>query len=306
MATPPGDPFDGAIALCGPTASGKSELAVQIAERIGAEIIGVDSQQVYQDLPVGTAQPPAALRRRVPHHLVGFLPCDARMTAARFAALAHTAAAEITARGRRLVLVGGTGLYFRAIFEGLFAAPPASPSLREQLRREAEKEGGREALHARLRDVDPLTAASLSPNDVVRVVRALEVVTLTGRSVSALRASQERRSPRVTWVGVTPERDELYRRIDRRTEQLFDGGLLDEAKGLLARGLEGSPAARSIGFPQALRYLRGEIDLAAARAEVAQATRRYAKRQLTWFRANRAMRWIGWPPNAEAALSLIE
>jgi tRNA dimethylallyltransferase len=301
-----GDPFDGAIALCGPTAVGKTELAVALAERIGAEILGIDSQQIYRDLPIGTAQPSAELRRRVPHHLIGFLPADERMTAARFAALAREIATDLCVRGRRLVLVGGTGLYFRAVLEGLFVAPSADPALRAGLLRDAEGEGGRAALHARLRALDPDTAARLSPNDLVRVVRALEVASLSGRTMSELRAAQVKHRPRVTWVGLHGPREELYRRIDRRTEALFASGLLDEARALLRRGLERGPAAHSLGFPQAFRHLRGEMDLAAAVAEAAQATRRYAKRQLTWFGANPQITWLDWSTDVEPILELAK
>jgi tRNA dimethylallyltransferase len=300
-----GDPFDGAIALSGPTGVGKSELAVALAERIGGEILGVDSRQVYRDLPIGTAQPTAALQRRVTHHLIGFLPSNERITASRFAQHAQQIAVDVAARGRRLVLVGGTGLYFRAMLEGLFAAPPAAPELRAALLREAEGEGGRHALHARLMAQDPQTAAGLAANDLVRVVRALEIASLTGRTVSALKAAQVKRNPRVIWLGLEPPRDELYRRIDERTTQLFANGLLDEALLLLKRGLARSPAAGSLGFPQAFRHLKGELDLAAAIAETAQATRRYAKRQLTWFRANPRIHWMGWPPTLDEALAAI-
>jgi tRNA dimethylallyltransferase len=299
------DPFDGAIALSGPTGVGKTELAVALAERIGGEILGVDSRQVYRDLPIGTAQPSAALQRRVPHHLIGFLPSVERITAARFAELAHRVALDVAARGRRLVLVGGTGLYFRATLEGLFDAPPADLKLRAALLREAEGEGGRQALHARLVAQDPKTAATLSANDLVRVVRALEIASLTGRTVSALRSAQVKRSPRLIWLGLEPPREELYRRIDERTKELFATGLLEEARSLMERGLEHSSAAGSLGFSQAFRHLKGELDLATAIAEAAQATRRYAKRQLTWFRANPQIRWMAWPPTVDEVLGAI-
>ncbi len=299
-----GDPFDGAIAVCGPTGSGKSVLAVEVAERIGAEILGVDSQQVYRDLPIGTAQPSAELLHRVPHHLVGFLSSDTRMTAARFAELAWTVAQDVVKRGRKLVLVGGTGLYFRAMLEGLVVAPPADPTLRAALVRESEGEGGKQALHERLRGIDPETAAKLPANDVVRVVRALEISVLTGRPASMHLAAHKKRGPRVTWAGVCPPREDLYRILDLRTDRLLATGLIEEAQDLLARGLDGSPAAGAIGYPQVLRHLRGECDLSEARDEVARATRRYAKRQLTWFRANSAVRWLAWPPTADAVLAL--
>jgi tRNA dimethylallyltransferase len=266
----------------------------------------VDSQQVYRDLPIGTAQPTEALLRRVPHHLIGFLSSDERMTAARFAEQAHQVAMEIAARGRRLVLAGGTGLYFRAVLEGLFAAPPADPALRAALLAEAQGKGGKAALHARLEALDPATAARISPNDLVRVVRALEIAALTGSTISELRAAQVKRSPSVHWFGVAPPREELYRLIDERTERLFASGLLEEARGLLQRGLESSPAARSLGFGQALAHLRGELDLARAVAKAAQATRRYAKRQLTWFGANPAIHWLAWPSKVDEVLMALE
>jgi tRNA dimethylallyltransferase len=304
-AEPFADPFDGAIVLCGPTGAGKSDLAVDLAERIGAEVLGVDSQQVYRDLPVGTAQPSTELLRRVPHHLVGFLPSEERMSAARFAERAWQTAREVVGRGRRLVLVGGTGLYLRATLEGLFVAPAADAALRAELLEEAERLG-RPGLHARLATLDAQTAAQLSPNDMVRVVRALEIALLTGQPASALRAAHVKRNPRVSWVGVRPPRDELYRRIEHRTERLFASGLLEEARELVARGLVESPAARSIGYAQAFKYLRGEVDLPEAIAQASQATRRYAKRQLTWFAANPRVRWVGWPPGVAEILSGVE
>jgi tRNA dimethylallyltransferase len=299
------DPFDGAIALVGPTGAGKSELAVEVAEALGAEILGVDSQQVYRDLPVGTAQPSADLRQRVPHHLIGFLASEERMTAARFAELATQAAREITGRGNRLVLVGGTGLYFRAVLEGLVEAPPADHGLRSELMREADGPDGKRALHDRLTRLDPEVAGRVSPNDLVRVVRAMEIALLTGQPASVLQAAQVKRRPLVTWVGVSPPRADLYQRIDTRTARLFASGLLEEARGLMTRGLDTSPAAGSIGYAQALRHLRGEIDLSEAIAEVSQATRRYAKRQLTWFGANAQIRWLNWPAGAREVLAVV-
>ncbi len=296
-----GDPLAHAVVLCGPTASGKSALAVALARRLDAEIIGADSQQVYRGLPVGTAQPSAEERSAVPHQLIGFVDPPEEMTAARWAELARDAAARIRARGRRVLVVGGTGLYLRAAFEGLFEGPPRDAVLRERLEREAE-ERGRGALHARLAAVDPVAAARLSPNDLVRVVRALEVYELTGRPLSEHFERQPPRPVPAQFLGLSPPREELRERILARTRRLYAEGLLDEASWLLARGLERWAPARALGYRDAIARLRGEISLDEAVARTARETRRYAKRQVTWFRAVPGIRWLSWPPSVEEAL----
>lgn len=298
------DPFDGAIVLCGPTAAGKSGLAVELAERLGAEIVGADSQQVYRGLPVGTAQPSEELRARVPHHLIGFVGPPARMTAARYAELAGQAALEIRSRGRRVLLCGGTGLYLRAALEGLFEAPGADPELRRTLEEEAERIG-RPAMHARLAAVDPAAAARLSPNDLLRVVRALEIFEQTGVPLSEQLAGHARRAPHVTWLGVDPPREELQRRIQQRTEHLYRDGLLDEARWLEAEGLRSWAPASSLGYRDALEQLDGKIPLEEALARTARDTRRYAKRQRTWFRAVPDVQWLPWPATLESALATV-
>ncbi|MHB1845906.1 MAG: tRNA (adenosine(37)-N6)-dimethylallyltransferase MiaA [Deltaproteobacteria bacterium] len=299
-----GDPLADCIVLCGPTASGKSALAVALAQRIGAEIIGVDSQQVYRGLPIGTAQPSPEELAAVPHRLVGFVEPPDEMTAARWAELARSAAAEIRSRGRRVLLCGGTGLYLRAALKGLFRGPAANPELRAALLGEAERVG-RAALHARLGEVDPVAAARLAPNDLVRVIRALEVHAATGRPLSEHFERQAREAVRAHWLGLAPPRDELAGRIEARTRRLFERGLLDEARWLRERGLEGWAPARALGYRDALAHLRGELGLAEAMARTSHETRRYAKRQLTWFRAIPEVLWLPWPAPVEAALEAL-
>jgi tRNA dimethylallyltransferase len=298
------DVFDGAVVLCGPTAAGKSGLAVALAELLGAEILGADSQQVYRGLAVGTAQPSAQLRARVPHHLIGFVGPPVRMTAARYAELASLAAQEVRSRGKRVLICGGTGLYLRATLEGLFDAPEVDPELRRTLMEEAERLG-RGALHARLAAVDPATAARLSPNDLVRVERALEIFEQTGVPLSEQLASQVRRKPQVTWLGLDPPREELYQRIDERTSRLYRDGLLDEARGLISAGLTGWAPAGSLGYRDAIAHLEGRLPLPEAIAATARDTRRYAKRQATWFHAVPGVRWLTWPATAEAAFTAL-
>ncbi len=290
LADSPAQPLDGAIVVAGATASGKTALALELAERIGGEIIGADSQQLYRDLPVATCQPTAAERAQVPHHLIGILPSTERMSAARFGELARAAATDIRSRGRRVLLVGGTGLYLRAAIEGLFEGPAADPKLRAALVAEAERDG-RERLHARLAQVDPEAAARLSPNDLLRVVRALEIQELTGEPQSVHHHRHQRAQPAVSWVGIDVPREELYRRIERRTQGIF-GGLVEEARQLRDRGLSASPAARALGITEALRLIAGELSRDDALALTVQATRRYAKRQLTWFRNVKQIRWL--------------
>jgi len=299
------DPLEGAVILCGPTASGKSVLAVELAERLGGEILGADSQQVYRGLAVGTAQPPAALQARVPHHLVGFLDPPERMTAAAYATLARRTAAEVRARGHRVMFCGGTGLYLKAALTGLFAGPPADPELRARLEAIAKREG-REALHVRLAQVDPATAARLSPRDVVRVIRALEVFEGTGQPLSTHLKAQRRSSPAVVWLGLSPPREELRRAVEGRTRRLYEEGLLDEARDLVRQQLEAWAPARSLGYRDALAHLRGEISLEEAIARTVRDTRRYAKRQLTWFRAEPAVHWLQWPPHVDEAVAHVD
>lgn len=300
MGVPPGAPK--VAALVGPTAAGKTSLALAIARRLPIEAIACDSRTVYRGLVVGTAKPTAAERDALPHHLLDVVEPWEDFSAARFAELADAAIADIATRGKLPTLVGGAGLYLRAVLEGVFAAPPKDPELRNALERHAV-EVGPEAIHRELAEVDPATAARLPPADVVRVVRALEVYRLTGRPLSWHHERDRGRPPRyrATILVVAPERDRLERRIWLRAEAMFAGGLVEEAVGLAADPWIRRHLERIMGYREALLLASGEIDRAEAIRRTALEQRRYAKRQLTWFRALPSAVWIPWPPDPDAA-----
>jgi tRNA dimethylallyltransferase len=288
------------VALVGPTGAGKTSVALQLAERWGAEIVNCDSRQVFRGLDIGTAKPTAAERGRVPHHLFDVVDPDQRFDAARYAALARAAIADIRRRGRRVLVVGGTGLYLKALRVGLFAGPAADAALRARLL--AEEAAAPGTLHARLARVDPPTAARLAVRDRVRLVRALEVFERTGRPLSAWHAAQARDELPMRVVGLHVPRAALYARLDARAAAMLAAGLLDEIRALWARGYGPElPALRSIGYREMGAHLRGAMDRAAALAAMQRATRRFAKRQLTWFRADPSVEWL---PAEEAAAAL--
>jgi tRNA dimethylallyltransferase len=268
-------------------------LAVALATRLGAEIVSADSQQVYRFFDVGTAKPSAAELEAVPHHLVSCVDPLEPFSAARFQALADRAIADIQARGRRVIVVGGTGLYIRVLLHGVVPTPGRDVAMREALEVRAQAEGNA-ALHAELQRVDPASAARLPPADRVRVIRALEITQLTGRPASQWReehAFAAERHPSTLWV-LDPPRPALYAAIDRRTRGLFEGGLLDEVRALVARGYREAAPMRAVGYVQALACVEGRLDLETAITQAAQATRQYAKRQWTWFRKEPVARLI--------------
>lgn len=281
------------LAIVGPTAVGKSALAMAVAERAGAEIVSGDALQVYRGFDIGTAKPSLAERSRVPHHLIDVLDPTERFSAGRFATLARAALAEIARRGRPAVVVGGSGLYLRALLEGIAPLPPANPALRAELDRRLETEG-LAALRSELVERDPATAARLGAADRQRILRALEVVLSTGRPLSSWLADRPfgleplpaRR------VGLTLPRTLLYDRIEARVRRMIDAGWLDEVRGLLARGVpREAPAFQAIGYAQWVRHLAGDLDHEDALRRIVVATRRYAKRQETWFRREADVEW---------------
>ena len=269
------------IALAGPTAVGKSEVALLLAEKLGGEIVSVDSMQVYRGLDIGTAKPSQAQRQRVPHHLVDVADLNETFDAARFAWLAEQAISEIQGRVRVPILCGGTGLYFQALFEGLGEAPPSDPVLRAQL--ETMPLGD---LLNELQERDPKTHESIDRQNPRRVIRALEVIRLTGRPFSEQRAAWAKQNARnLPFFVLTRERTDLHRRIDARVEEMFDRGLVEETANLLQRGLaENRSASQAIGYRQVIDHLRGEHSLKDTIALIKTKTRQFAKRQMTWFR----------------------
>ncbi|GAB4232960.1 MAG: tRNA (adenosine(37)-N6)-dimethylallyltransferase MiaA [Acidobacteriota bacterium] len=279
--------------IVGPTASGKSALALDLAERNGGEIVNCDSMQVMRRLRVGTAKPGDEEMARVPHHLYDVVEPDEEFSAGAYMIRARAVCREIAGRDRIPVVVGGTGLYIRALLEGLFAGPGRREDLRKRLNRLAERYGV-ERLHRLLRRVDPASAERIRRRDQVRIVRALEVYFATGRPISELQPSREPlQGFRVLKLGLEPPRPDLYDRINRRVEAMFAGGIQQEVRQLLAQGFP--PSARAftaLGYLQALAYVLGDSSLEAAVDETQRATRRYARRQLIWFRKDPQIRWI--------------
>jgi len=291
-------------AIVGPTAAGKTALALELARRLPLEVVSCDSQAIYRGMDVGTAKPTPEERAAVPHHLVDVVEVGEEFSAARYVELADAAIAEIHGRGKLPLVVGGTGLYLSALLFGLAAAPPKDEAVRRRLEEEVAREGA-PALHARLVRVDPEAALRISPRDPVRIVRALEVWELTGKPLSSFHREHPRRPRyRALVLGVTPPRDELYRRVNERAVRMFEGGLLEETRALARRPGARRHLERCIGYGEALDVLEGRATPAEALARMQQEQRRYAKRQLTWFR-KMDVRWLPWPPRVEEVVEAI-
>jgi tRNA dimethylallyltransferase len=288
------------VAIVGPTASGKSALALRLAEAVGGEIVSADSQQVYRGMDIGTAKATGAERERVPHHLIDVMGPDETMTAARFATLAEEAIRDITARSRQVIVCGGTGLYYRSLVYGLFAGPPADASLRLRLEREAQEGGGPEHLWGRLQAVDPEAASRIDLRDLIRIVRALEVYELTQKPISEHQRGHDHKTlaPRydVRGVGLDPPRPGLYQTIDARVRAMFDAGLVDEVRSLRERGYPCSLRAfQAIGYREVCAHLSGGVSEDETVRLIQQRSRRYARRQLTWFRTEPTVTWYKSP-----------
>jgi len=281
------------VIICGPTAVGKTRIVIELAKRFGGEIVSADSQQVWRGFDVGTAKPAASEREAVPHHLIDVADPTERFDAAQFVVLADRAIEGIAARGRVPFVVGGTGMYIRMLVGGLCDAPPRDDELRAELEAEIAG-GGLAALHSRLAEVDPESASRISPNDPTRIVRALEIHALTGERPSELRAGHNFSDKRydALKVGLAMDRGELYRRIEGRVDRMIEAGLEDEARRLIESCGAASQPLIAVGYREMASYLAGEIDLPEAIRLIKQSTRRFAKRQMTWFRADPEIRWI--------------
>jgi len=274
------------LLISGPTAVGKSAVALELAQRCDAEIINGDSLQVYRYLDIGTAKPDLAERSLLPHHLFDIINPDQSFNATDFQLRADAVIAEIHGRGALPLVVGGTGLYLKALLFGLCQMPEIDPEIRIQLESRLEQEGS-ESLHADLGRLDVALAARLAPRDKTRVLRALEIVLATGKSITYFQEQHKFSAPRYNFLHVflDLDREQLYQRINRRVELMLAAGLRDEVQSILERGY--SPELKplqSIGYRQMIEHLAGSITLEQAIADIQQATRRYAKRQLTWFR----------------------
>ncbi len=294
------------IAVVGPTATGKSDLALDLAQRLDGEIVNIDAMQLYRGMDIGTAKLPVAQRRGIPHHQLDVLEVTETATVAAYQRTATADVEDIMARGRTPVIVGGSMMYVQALLDN-WEFPATDPRVREKWEALLAAEGVA-AVHAALREADPVAAATILPTDGRRLVRALEVVELTGRPFAA--SQPQIGEPRwgTVILGVDRETAELDVRIEQRTATMFRLGLVDEVRGLLERGLrEGQTARRAIGYAQVLAYLDGEYDLQHAQERTLIGTRRYVRRQRSWFRRDPRVHWLdGADPNlTDAALALV-
>jgi tRNA dimethylallyltransferase len=292
--------------ILGPTAVGKTDVAIRLAERWGGEIISADSSAVYRGLDIGSAKPTPDEQRRVRFHLIDVADPSEVFTAARFRELALQAIADIQARGKRVLIVGGTGLYLRVLLHGFsLAPPPADPEVRARWKAEVERVGA-PALHARLQQIDPIAAARIHPNDAVRITRALEVYEMTGVPISQWQRRAETELPAIK-VGLTMPREQLYARIDQRVDKMIAQGMLQEVQTLLQNGYNPEqPALKGLGYRHLIGYLQGRFSWDEAVRLWKRDTRRYAKRQMTWFRKEPGVHWVDASLGIEQTARLVE
>ena len=280
------------IFIVGPTAIGKTALAIALARRVGGEIISCDSMQVYKGMRLVSQAPSCEEKRTVRHHLIAILDPRREYSVASFRKKATACIASVIRRGKIPIVVGGSGLYVKALIDGLFPSPKADVKFRARMARFAARRG-KKRLHERLAKIDPDAARSIHPNDTRRVIRALEIYHATGRTMTELKSRTKGLVDRydIALYGLTAPRDKIYARIDRRVERMFDEGVMREARRLVKTKLS-KTAAAALGVKEIGGYLRGEYDLESAKALLKMNTRRFAKRQLTWFRADKRIRWF--------------
>jgi tRNA dimethylallyltransferase len=296
------------VVIAGPTAAGKSAAALELAGLFKAEIINADSMQVYRYMDIGTAKPTQEEKKLVKHHLIDILYPDEEFSAALYREEAQRSIADIQTQGKRAMVVGGTGLYIKALTSGLIRGGEVDPTIRKRLQAEAQSEG-RERLYGRLQEVDSATAEQLHPHDTYRIIRALEVYERTGSPISALRKRHLfKEGPYQTLkIGLQMEREELYGRIDARVDEMIKQGLKEEVESILEMGYAPSlKAMQSLGYKQIINHLQGVYDLAEAVRLIKRDTRRYARRQVTWFKADPEIRWIELPRDRALVRGMIE
>jgi tRNA dimethylallyltransferase len=281
------------VVVVGPTGSGKTRLALALAQRFHGEIINCDSVAMYREFEIGTAKPTTAERKLVPHHLLDFVEPTGLMTAGEYARLARGILAGLKRRGRLPIVAGGSGLYLRALVDGLFPGPQRSKQLRQRLLETAEERGTR-YLHGILHKLDPAAAKKIHAHDVPKVVRAVEVCLASRQPMTELwkQGQDPLRGFQILRIGLDPERQALYERINRRAERMFEEGLMEETGVLLGKYGEAAQPLNALGYKQAVQFLKGEIDRAKAIKAAQQAHRNYAKRQMTWFRREPGVKWL--------------
>jgi tRNA dimethylallyltransferase len=294
------------IVICGATATGKSEIAIAVAQEIGAEIINADSMQLYRGMDIGTAKLPVSERGGIPHHLLDVLEVSQDSTVAWFQDKARSVIDEIHARGKEVVIVGGTGLYIKAILDDL-NFPDTNPDIRAKLEREVE-EFGAAALFSRLEELDPEAARAIDRANVRRIVRALEVIEITGKPFTAnLPREESSRYPDALQFGLVMDREHLRERIDLRVDRMWEAGFVDEVDKLIAQGIrEGVTAQRALGYSQIIDMRDGKLSEEEAREETKRASRQYARRQETWFSRDLRIQWVAQhQPRLETILQKI-
>lgn len=294
--------MDNIICVVGPTASGKTAFAVRLAQSLGGEVISCDSMQIYRRMDIGTAKPTVEEMAQIPHHMIGIVEPNEDFSVGKYVQMADAVLQDVLARGKTAVICGGTGLYVDSLIAGRSFAPYPATGKREALEKRAAEEGIGPLL-ARLREVDPAAAARLHASDEKRIIRALEVFDETGKTITWHNEQTQKQPPRYTpyWLGLDfADRNVLYSRIDRRVDLMLEAGLLDEIRALVAGGVpESCTAMQAIGYKEYLAALRGESSFGEATALVKQRSRNYAKRQLTWFRRNKAVHWLMQQPGQD-------
>jgi tRNA dimethylallyltransferase len=289
------------VVVLGPTASGKTALSIALAERFNGEIVNCDSVAMYREFDIGTAKPTTAERARVQHHLVDYVAPTRYVTAGEYARQARQVLEEIKARGHLPIVVGGTGLYLRALLEGLFPGPQRSEELRERLR-ERDASRGSNYLHRILSHLDRTAAEKIHANDIPKIIRAIEICLGSRQKMTELlqQGRDALRGFRILRLGLDPDRQALYERINRRAQKMFEAGLVEETKGLLEKYGDAAGPLSSLGYRQAVQFLRGELTREQAIHAAQQAHRNYAKRQMTWFRREPDVSWLrGFGDDAE-------
>jgi tRNA dimethylallyltransferase len=291
------------ILIVGPTASGKSEAGYLLAKKLNGEIISADSMQVYRSMDVATAKPPPGWREDIPHHLIDIVTLSEEYSAGRFCQDARAIIPEILKRGKVPIVVGGTGMYVRALVKGMVAGAAADKKLRDQLNKELE-EDGTEHLYEKLKNIDPVTAAAIDPRNPRRIIRALEVVMKLKKPLAGMQKQWRGESTgieneyRCVMIGLRRRREDLAERINLRVEEMFRGGILDECRYLIEKGIENNKVAlQALGYRDVIAYLRDEMSRDDAMKNIQRRTRNFAKRQMTWFRKEPDITWIDVDPN---------